>query len=705
MDSRPDEEHAPASEPEGSDRLSNPDFAPDVSAFLQALARALQKHSMYPPGHPALQPAAAEAMERLEEVLRRRAVLSVGVATRQLAVEGTESDPEHPRHAFLADRLHRHRVATLTFSGGIAEDELAEFLGVVSLDPERAEGPLGALPEARRPTWAHLRVQPIRYERLGLARPDATDEMAAERSTRLWIGLARAAMVSDAVEDAFEWHPSDPLPEAEPVARAVDELSRDDAYAEAVLDRLVEIARELRFARGEEAAALRRRTSRLIALVSPEALRRVLKRGGNTAERRHLLLDASRSLEADSVVKLVQATAGAERQHISHWLLMLLSKLAKHASGGTDPVRQEAEAALREQVSELVSGWALEDAIPTDYGAVLERLSEAALYGGITEGSAGVEPERMVMMGLEVDRPGPLVQQAAARLREEHRVADLVALLDDSPPGAAAARALWGDLASPRTVRALLQEEDPDFETLDRLLEHTGPAAAGPMLDVLIESESRTVRRKLFSRLGKLGSPAAPMVIERLADDRWYVQRNMLALLGEYDEWPRKWTPATYSGHEHPAVRREAHKLMLRDPELRDMAIATLLEDRDPRSLALGLGAAQEGAPPEAVPLLIGLVGDAGLRPALRTMAIRALARVREPEALRTLLRQVRDEGGWLARLFGRWRLAEPSPTMLEALAGLYRHWSDDSQARRVLERAARSDGADVRAAARGITE
>ncbi len=700
MDSHPDEERSPPPESEGSDPL-----APDVAAFLQTLARALQKHSMYPPDHPALEPAAVEAFERLEQVLLRRSVLSVGVGSRRLAVEGSESDPNHPRYAFLADRLHRHQLATVTFSGGITLEELATYLAEVGVEPERTERPLGSLPEDRRPSWSHLRVQPIRYERLGLARPDTTAEMDADRSTRLWIGLARAAMVTDAAGDAFNWSASDPLPEAEPVARAVDEFSRDEAYAEAVLDRLVEIARELRFARGEEADTLRHRTSRLIALVSPDALRRVLNEGGDTAERRHLLLDASRSLEADSVVKLVQATAGAERQHISHWLLLLMSKLAKHAAGGHGRVREAAEAGLRQQVSALVSDWALEDAIPTDYGDVLERLSETAGYSGSSEGSAGVEPERIVMMGLEVDRPGPLVTQAAARLREGGRVADLVAMLDDSPPGVDTAEALWRELAHPQVVRALLEEEDPDFETLDRLLDRAGAAATEPMLDVLIGSQSRTVRRKLFSRLAKLGPAAGSMVVKRLTDDRWYVQRNMLALIGEYDAWPPKWSPAAYAGHEHPAVRREAHKLMLRDPALRDMAIVQLLEDRDPRSVTLGLAAAQDGTPPEAIPLLIHLVEDARLRPALRTMAVRALARVRRPEALRTLLRQVRDEGGWLSRLFGRWRLAEPSPSMLETLAALYRHWSDDSQARRVLERATRSEHAEVRAAAHGVAE
>ncbi len=471
-----------------------------------------------------------------------------------------------------------------------------------------------------------------------------------------------------------------------------------------MLGHLVNISRELRSAQGEQAQALRRRTSRLVSLVKPDALRRVLREGGDGAERRQLLLDAAQWMEPDSVVKLVQATAGVERQDISHWLLMMMSKLAQHASVGEGRVRAEAESTLRDQVAQLVTDWALEDAVPTEYGSALERMSQsiATPVGASSHETVSVEPERLLMIGLEVDQPGGAVWSAVATLVESKRFAALLELIDRAPEGSRAAEALWNELASPESVRRVLEMEEPDFEALDLLVQRAGTRAAAPMLEVLIESESRSIRRQLFSRLANMGSEVAPLVVRHLEDGRWFVKRNMLALMGEYDAWPRKWSPATHADDDHPGVRREAHKLMLRVPELREMAVRSLLEDPDPRSIALGLGAAQEATPREAVPLLVGLAEDPKLRPELRVMAIRALGGVRQPEALRVLLRLVRDEGGWLSRLFGRWKLAEPSPAVLEALAGIRRTWSDDNRARRVLDRAARSEDPEVREAASG---
>ena len=173
----------------------------------------------------------------------------------------------------------------------------------------------------------------------------------------------------------------------------------------------------------------------------------------------------------------------------------------------------------------------------------------------------------------------------------------------------------------------------------------------------------------------------------RLRDERWFVKRNMLALMGELESWPKKWSAAEYSGHAHPAVRREALKLMLREPDNRDMAVCALLVDQDSRALSLGLAAALESSPPEAVPLLIQLARDESLPTDFRTMSVRALAARGRPTSVTGLLELARGRGAWITRLFGRERVA----VRVERREDNHRqHGHDDRDARDQADRAAR---------------
>jgi len=69
--------------------------------------------------------------------------LSIGVARRQLIIEGVATDPLNPVLKELAQRLHKHHVGALKFVRGIGRDELAEALAALALDPIRTEKPIG----------------------------------------------------------------------------------------------------------------------------------------------------------------------------------------------------------------------------------------------------------------------------------------------------------------------------------------------------------------------------------------------------------------------------------------------------------------------------------------------------------------------------------------------------------------------------------
>src|SRR5207245_7009319 len=122
------------------------------------------------------------------------------------------------------------------------------------------------------------------------------------------------------------------------------------------------------------------------------------------------------------------------------------------------------------------------------------------------------------------------------------------------------------------------------------LLRHVASAPGVPLVDALARARSRGARRGLLVHLVRLGAGIGPLVVLRLDADRWYVIRNLLALLEDLAVLPEGFSPARFALHADARVRRQAVKLQLKLPDERDVALVTALKDQDPRTVRLALG-------------------------------------------------------------------------------------------------------------------
>ena len=68
----------------------------ELSAFLVEFSIALHKNQMYPPGHPHLNTALVGFNDRIHTLLATRPSISIGVARKQLVIEGVATDPDIP---------------------------------------------------------------------------------------------------------------------------------------------------------------------------------------------------------------------------------------------------------------------------------------------------------------------------------------------------------------------------------------------------------------------------------------------------------------------------------------------------------------------------------------------------------------------------------------------------------------------------------
>jgi hypothetical protein len=675
----------------------------DLSDFLIELSITMNKHAIYPSSHPLLDVAVDGVSNRLAVLfVESRESLSIGVARRQLIIEGVATDPENPVLKELAQRLHQHRVGALKFVRGISRDELAQALAALAIDPIRSEKPIGLDAERVGVLWPHVRFFPLTYDRLqlieddGSGEPAGADQMASSRATQLWIGLARAALVSDTSNSSSPREEQDDDASLEPatVARAIDEHQREEAYDQVIVGYLLQIGDELKTAEGAEAAGLQRRVSRLVGSLKESTLEKLLEMGGDKAQRRKFLLDASQGITVEAVVDLVKAASAAEGQTVSHSMLRMLSKLAHHPSSGGP--RTKADPNVRDVMRRLVDDWSLDDPNPETYRKALESMSSTR---GLAESisSDGIatecEPERMVQIAIEVGAMGPQVRAAMVDLSKSGRVELLLDLVEKAPSADAGAP-VWDFLIGERILESLLDQPRIDIPLVTRFVQRLGAPAAPMLLSAALAFDDAKARAQFYDLFQSFGDEVGLAVAQRIPDATPIVQRELLALLGRLTTLPPGFSGHDYLGHAEPLVRREAVRLLLRDAAARGEAIMRALEDSDDRVVFAGLTAALEKCPPPGIDLIKHRIDRGELDSQLRTMGIRIVAQQRTSETLSWFLGFVVTEAHWPRRQ----KLRASTPEMLAALSMIAIGWPDDPVASPILKLAEQSKDAEVRA-------
>ena len=667
----------------------------ELSEFLIELSIGVNRYAMYPAGHPSHDPVLDNILRKLSELFVDRPSVSIGVAARQLIIEGMATDQKHPVLSDLAKRLHEHQLGALSFVRGVKPFEVAGLLEILAEESARGGTPIGMREGDDFPRWELLKVHPVGYEKLEL-KDDTGEEPSGEldRATTLWLGLAQAALASD---EAFA-----APPDATTIARTIEGHGRDEAYDQAVVGYMLQLTDELKYSTDGESSKVRTRVSKLMNELDQSTLQRLVTFGGNSEQRKKFVLDANQSLAVDAVLKVVTAAAATSEQTISSSMTRLLSKLAMHAGSGTGGIgsRSHADTALRENVESLMAGWELKDPNPEAYTTVLDAMATATpVFQKTDEIDAVTGPVRLVQMALEVDAYGRTISKAVQDMVAQGGTGDLMDMLEKCPEGNSAARTVKQYLTSPEQFRKLLGADELDIKAVRQLVDEMGASAVDPLLDVLADSESRSVRRRIFDVLGSLGSFVGQAAIARLDDSRWYVLRNLLALLQRLEHLPEDFDLKVYLSHEDHRVRREALPLAMRPGSaLRDRSLVRALGDSDERLVRTALLQIQDGVPQATLSTLVQrVVAEPARSVEIRTMAIRCLENVHQPLAS-SALREIVASG---KTLFGKPRLSAKSAVVLEALRILAMNWSGRPNVDELLELARKSRNLDIRRAAR----
>ena len=735
----------------------------ELTEFLIELSIAFQKFAIYPAGHPMLAKTVERLEHRLLLLLDTRDTLSLGVANTQLVIEGIATDENNAVLRELAQRLHRHHLGALKIGRGVSSDELREMLFLVGIELTKDAIPVGLRPTSQIPEWPHVYLYPLAYEHLELLddeRP-APATPAGERArnggaraARLWVGLAQAALAGrETVTDTCQPPASTAVPTHAPgpaaqssgpapapalspiaeqltptgdaeiptdaatdaatesetgaaaadplaVARAIDEHHREAAYDQVIVGYMLQIADELKGAEGREATVLRTRVSKMVGAMRPETLKTLLSMGNDAAQRRRFVLDATQGMAVNAVVDLVRAAAGASNQTISHSMLRLLSKLAVHAGEDTGLRRAGADAALRENVRTLVGQWTLEDPNPGAYREVLEGMSKARpAPTSVRSAAYPVEDERLLQIALEIGVAGDSTWRALEGMIARRRLSAVVALLDRAPRPNVAEQ-VWQRLATTKRLREFLDGAEPDWHPLERIVSRLGLGAADVLLDQLDSGIDPRRQAHVITLLANLGGDVGAAAARRLPQAVPDIQALLLGLIGRLGALPEGFAADDWTRNRAPTVRREAIKLLLKQPSRREHGITLGLRDSDDRAVLLALNEASTSCPKSALPIIMNRVDRDDIPAPLRALAIRTVAGVRSPDVVDWVLRFVMIGR---KRFFGGERLAPKTPEFLAALGALGAYWRGDPRADKTLARALKHTDPEIRTAAQTL--
>ena len=272
---------------------------------------------MYPPGHPSLGAAAETVVGRLAEIFESRRSLTIGVAHRQIVVEGVATDSRHAVLAELARKLHDQQIGVVSFERGTNVRELQEILQLFARDSEFQDEPVGLLGPDRLPKWEHARLEPVGYDELGIGMGRGDAPQDADRASQLWLGLAQAAMEQGDPVDAAR------VPEPNTLAHIIEEHQTQSVYDQVIVGYLRQLTDEIQTGEGRELDRMREHISTLIKELPDETLSRLVKLGGDAAQQRRarrICLDTGRGhgmLQFDDVRLAPNAALHRPRRGIS----------------------------------------------------------------------------------------------------------------------------------------------------------------------------------------------------------------------------------------------------------------------------------------------------------------------------------------------------------------------------------------------------
>jgi hypothetical protein len=647
-----------------------------LQTLVRSFAIARKNLAAYPPGHPAVVGSVTAAHRRLEELVAAGGKLALGV-TRDALIFGDETlSFVHARD--LAQALYRRAVAAVRIEQGVEPRELESFLRLLGPETAGQDGP----PLAQELASAGIRH--IQLDSVDYSSVMATEELGGPDQAgppSLWEDVVRAMLSGEGLSpEGRKQIEAGGVRSASAIAALLREAaSLTGPRQTAELAELVAeaVGRHLAVAPAAERLLSVKQVAELVRAIPPEMRDTLLTAALKTLSSEESAAEALRSLASlsapDAVLRALRGIK--DEMRLSSHALRLLQTLSANAAPAPAPEAADSDqhAALLAEMTQFFRDDDIDRYNPDDHKALLENVSlglppgagEAATTDpgdrvdslgddGITETLALTTADLLVEYGPRegfeplLVRVQPLFRAFVTTGRLEpavllaERMQGLATDPRFGPEFAARVAETMAEMADPESVAAMLDSlyrRGPGAAALARrLIDALGASVGRTFLLALAEEADKSKRHRLLEVLVSLGPSIVPEAARLLADERWYVVRNMVLILHRVGDRTSLQAIRECAHHPDLRVRLEAIKGLLKlDLETARGLLAAAINDPDPKLAETAIGLAGSYGIAEAVEPLLGIVDGwdfLGRRRSLRLRALRALGELADPEAL-----------------------------------------------------------------------
>ena len=170
------------------------------------------------------------------------------------------------------------------------------------------------------------------------------------------------------------------------------------------------------------------------------------------------------------------------------------------------------------------------------------------------------------------------------------------------------------------------------------VLRALGKAGAVPLINALVGENSRLGRRRLIAVLVSMGDVVVPWARQMLEDQRWFVVRNMVTVLGGIASAEAQKSLGQLAGDKDPRIRKEVARAFGRigGPTAHEQLLR-FLEDPDPGVRVMAVSAAASHSSPQLLEALWTVFRDTRIGSAdwnIKAAVLRTTGRLRMPAAL-----------------------------------------------------------------------
>jgi hypothetical protein len=659
---------------------------PLLTAFLHQLNISRRQLSLYPPEHPQIVASVTSTLDILTDLFHSDPVITLGISPDALYFEQLWLDKDDSNHRQFAKFFYTLGVASISFRSGLKGPELVRFNQLLRSDRNTIEsfGGLDKLFEQQQ--IEHISVVPIDYDAFQ-ANQDFSGKKPAEED-QLWEnflhGLHNGNLDFGKLESAFDLSVVAAIFNQKLIGNQAEREQSSHSVG-LFIENSIQLKRGLQTQTDND-----KKLVSLLEQLSPDAQLEFLNSAFHTLDRHR---DAAPDILQKIPTHLLQnAVAGKNRQdlNLSSRLFGLINNLAnsqtqafhhniktKTAPLSEDMVRARLDVLFSEERQDLY--------MPDNYQAALHNILSDNAIGSIPDEEKQKLKALIENQSVEQNCAAIIFEMLHSQCDAEQEESIQQNLLDLSRyfldigdftnlrkihnnwskylySGNSSASIFTEKVLSNHAQLTFMSEvldgidlwgEEKHQEIADYVVA-VGEPYSELVIDYLGLAPKWSERQLWMQILEGIGGDAQRIIVRSLNDERWYLVRNLLIILGKDLDPHSIKVIHQLVGHPHPKVRLEVMRnLFSCNPATANRQLLKELQSEDAEARLSAIQIADLSRDPSVLSILhknLNSIPESETELEIKIQIVRTLTRIGNKDSLPFLRRILQKQGLLVSR-------------------------------------------------------